>query len=93
MKPNRKIDSIKEKMAQFLEMPKEVVLDFPKVVIVGDSELSIENYKGILEYESEVIRVKTADRIIKVGGKNLEITAITDEEIQITGTVSDVKFV
>lgn len=93
MKSNRGIDSIKEKMAQLLEMPKEVVLDFPKLVLVGDSELSIENYKGILEYESEVIRVKTVDKIIKVTGKNLEITAITDEEIQITGTVSEVKFV
>lgn len=93
LKANKSIDSIKEKMAQILEMPKEIVLDLPKIIIIGDSELSIENYKGILEYESDVIRVKTIEKIVKVEGKNLEITVITDEEVQITGTISDIKFV
>lgn len=85
--------TIKEEVNKYLELPEELFLNLSKVTIVGKKEVSIENYKGIIEYENEVIRVNTSDGIIKISGKNLEIISIITEEILIGGNICGVEFV
>ena len=43
-------------------MPKDVVLGASVVTVIGNGEISIENYRGILEYTGELIRVQTKKR-------------------------------
>ena len=45
---------------RMLEIPKETYTNEPKIIITGFNELVIENYKGILEYESYFIRINTS---------------------------------
>ena len=42
---NRK-DTIRQAVAEFLDIPKDLVLDLPKVTLVGRNELYIENHRG-----------------------------------------------
>lgn len=50
--------SKKERITEMLDMPKEVVLDIPKLTIYSNNQLTIENYNGILEYTDEyMVRV------------------------------------
>ena len=49
-------------------MPKDVVLGVPVLSMLGREELYIENYRGILEYTEELIRVQTKKGQIKVTG-------------------------
>ena len=51
---------------EILEMPAEVVSNTPKISIIGFSEMLIENYKNIIEYESFYIKVNTHIGIINV---------------------------
>ncbi len=50
------------KINEFLEIPKEVSSDIPKITMVGNEELLIENCKGILEYEDFFIKAKSSMR-------------------------------
>lgn len=84
---------IKEKVSELLELPREVVLDVPKLVFIGNNDLTIENYKGIIEYNDKVIRINTSTSMIKLTGQNLEIKTITAEEILIGGNISTLEFV
>ncbi len=84
---------IKEKMSEILELPREIVLDVPKIILVGNNDLSIENYKGIIEYSDSLIRINTNEYIIKIQGQQLEIRTITDEEIIIKGLITTVDFI
>ncbi len=84
--------SIKEKMAEMLVLPKEIVLDLPKISMIGNTQIFIENYKGIIEYDSEKIRINTAKGIIKIFGEDLYINTITTEEIFITGRINNIEF-
>ena len=52
-----------------MELPKEVVLDLPKTMF-GDRNMLVENYKGIIEYDDNKIRVNTGRGIIKVTGES-----------------------
>lgn len=84
--------NLKEKFTEMLALPKEIVLDLPKITMLGNGQIVIENYKGIIEYDSEKIRINTAMGLIKIFGQNLEINTVTNEEILITGKVSNVEF-
>ena len=83
---------IKEKLTNMLDLPKEVTQDAVRITIVGDTEMSIENYKGILEYEDTIIRVKTSTRALKITGMGLNIRTITDEDILVYGRIDAVCF-
>ena len=52
------------KMGDMVNVPKDVTHGFPYLSILGNSEMYIENYKGILEYTRENIRIQTALRLM-----------------------------
>ena len=84
---------IKEKFTELLELPKEIVLDMPKLTMLGNGDLIIENYKGIAEYVEDVLRVNTTSGIIKVKGNNVYIKEITSESIMIYGNILSLEFI
>lgn len=79
----RRIDNI-------LEMPTEVYTNDPKITIVGFSEIVIENYKGILEYEDFFIRIKTFIGILNINGFNMTLEKMTDDDIKICGDIESI---
>ncbi|NLB82190.1 MAG: sporulation protein YqfC [Clostridiaceae bacterium] len=82
----------REKLAELFEMPKEVVLDTPKVTIYNNNQLCIENHGGIIEYTDEHISLKTIEKTISINGKNLELRVITDIDVQIEGEISKIEW-
>lgn len=83
---------LKRNVTDALELPKEVLLNLPIVSLMGREELCIENYKGIVEYGQEKIRVNTGVGILKIEGKNLFLKQITSETITITGIIGKFEF-
>ena len=91
MKEEKK-DNIKSNISDILEMPKDIMLDLPKITSIGNLQVSIENHKGIVEYSDENIRVKMRDGIIKISGIELMIKTIISEEIIISGKIASIDF-
>jgi len=84
--------TLKEKVSEALELPKELILDIPKITLVGNKQLLVENYKGIIEYEDNKIRLKTHEGVIKLEGTNMIIKEITSEDIMVNGKISLIEF-
>ena len=84
--------SLKEKVSEVLELPKELILDIPKITLVGNKQLFLENYKGIIEYEDNQIRLKTHEGVIKLEGSDMVIKEITSEDIMVDGKISLIHF-
>jgi sporulation protein YqfC len=84
--------SLKEKITEILELPKEIVLNMPKMTLLGSRNLIIENYKGIIEYEDDKIRINTGIGIIKINGTGLSIKEITSEDIMVDGNIEIMEF-
>lgn len=85
--------SLKEKITEVLELPKEIVLNIPKLTMIGNHDLVIENYKGVIEYESSRIRINTGIGIIKIAGIGLTIKEITSEDIIVSGEIASMELV
>lgn len=83
---------ISETIADAWGVPKDVIMDIPRLTISGDKEIYIENHKGVFEYTDTVIRVSTSMGIVKICGKNLNIDNISLENILISGVFSKIEY-
>lgn len=76
-----------------LEFPKTVVMNLPKLTLAGDRELYLENYKGIIEYTTELVRLNLGEKELKITGEGLSIRSIESEDITVSGMLKTVEFV
>ena len=79
-------------LAELLELPKEVVLDLPKLTLIGNFELYIENHKGLIEYTSERLRIGTSSGELVILGSRLGIAHIFRDSIGVEGVISGIEF-
>ena len=88
MKPRR--FGFLERTAEVLDLPADALAGLPKLELVGDCELRVENHKGILAYGREEINVSGGIYLIKIAGQDLELRAMTGIELLITGKISQI---
>ncbi len=84
--------NLKNKMTETAKLPKDVVLGYPIITMMGQTEMYIENYRGILEYTDCLIRIQTKIGQFKVYGKRLQVAYYTNDEMKITGKISSVEY-
>ncbi|EOD01881.1 sporulation protein YqfC [Caldisalinibacter kiritimatiensis] len=89
---NKRMEEIKSSLSEILELPKDIMLDLPKITMVGNLQVYIENHKGIIEYSKERIRINTRRGVIRIVGKNMYIRTIVTEEIIVVGEIETVEF-
>lgn len=81
------------RLDKLLEMPKEVVSNISKISIIGFNEMLIENYKAILEYEENFIKIATYIGVINISGFDLLLESMTDDDIKVSGKIDSMEFV
>lgn len=80
------------KAANVFDLPSEAVAGVPRVTITGTEKLHIENHKGLLGYGTEEITVNGGRVIIRISGEKLELTAMSDVELVISGRIKSVEY-
>ncbi|MDD7050725.1 MAG: YabP/YqfC family sporulation protein [Lachnospiraceae bacterium] len=81
-----------EKIVDCLELPKDILLGASIITALGNRELVIENYKGILDYQEECILLQGKHYRIQIKGKRLRIAYYTKEEMKICGCITEVAY-
>lgn len=81
-----------EMLSSQLKLPSDMLAGAPIVTAIGRNEVCIENYKGILEYNSALIKILTKIGSIHIEGKNLNISYFTNEEMKITGMIYNINY-
>ena len=84
-------EGLLERTAQALDLPADAVAGLPRVELVGDKELRMENHRGILAYGDREIHVSGGPFVVKVTGEGLELRAMTGLELLITGRIAGVQ--
>ena len=80
------------KFNKFLDIPREVVSEVPKITVTGFDEILIENFKGILEYEDFFARISTHIGNININGFNLKLSQMTEDDILVSGKIENIDF-
>jgi sporulation protein YqfC len=89
----RPLENVKFNISEALELPMDIIMDLPKLTVVGNVEASLLNHKGIIEYTKETIRINTKSGVFRIVGENLEIKTIFSEEIVITGLIENIEII
>lgn len=92
LKVKEKINSTKERVSEFLELPKEVIAKITKITIIEDNNVLIEGYQKIVDYYDDYIKIKANNMDIIIDGKELDIQEITDYELVIQGTIYSINY-
>ena len=71
MKQHKISNSLKNFLTSDVELPNEIVLNVPLITIVGNNKILIENFKNIVQYSNEIIKINTTCGILKIAGKTL----------------------
>lgn len=88
-----KINRGKEVIVEKLDLPKDVLLDVPKIIVIGRNEVTIENHKGIMLFEREKIKINTNMSPIEIKGSEFEILYIAASTITIKGYFDSIGYV
>jgi len=81
-----------QKIAGLLEIPQDIILDLPRITMLGNQQLLVENHRGIIEYTPSLVRIKLNSGELIISGKNLLLGNLQIEQILVEGTVGDVKY-
>lgn len=90
--PERRRGRLGERVAEVLELPREVVFHVPRLVMVGNLHLTIENHRGVVEFGQDRLVVGLGEGQVTVEGEDLAIVRIGREEMAVAGRVSCLRF-
>lgn len=93
IKVEKDIPSRKEQLIRSLDLPEEVMLNLPIAHVYGNKKIEIHNFKGLIEYTTERVRINTSIGVLIIEGKSMEIKVMTTEELHIVGNVMQVSYV
>ena len=91
-RPEQEDGTRRYRMADAANLPKDVVLGVPILTLTGHYEVNIENYRGILEYTEQLIRINVRSGQIRITGKSLEINYYTTTDMKITGKIEKIEY-
>lgn len=86
-------ESFKEQLSSMFELPTDIIDDIPKIVMLGNKEIHIENFISLIEYTEQKIRVSTKSGILIIDGIKLEAKKMTADYLWIKGTILQISFV
>lgn len=88
----RALARLRHRLAEALDLPKDVVLDLPRVIAVGHLQVLVDNHRGLLEYSPVRVVIALASGRLAVTGEDLRIGTVSAEEVTVTGEIRAIEF-
>ncbi len=81
---------IKNWLAKHMELPPDVMMDLPRITMIGQIHIYIENHKGLLAFSDKELRLLLTQGQLLIKGKSFVIKTILPEEILLEGEINHV---
>ena len=91
-KEEKERETYLDMLSSTLNLPSDILTGAPIITIIGKGEISVENYKRIIEYTDKKIRILTSIGIILIQGNHLKISYFANEEMKITGRFHSMEY-
>lgn len=80
-------------LLEVFDIPRELILDLPRLTLIGDLQLLIENYSGLQHYEPQRIEIVTKLGLLRIIGTELGLSYISADELLVRGHISRLEYV
>ncbi|MBS4199713.1 sporulation protein YqfC [Bacillus sp. FJAT-49732] len=85
-------NKLRKWMAFKTELPADVVMDLPRVTIVGQLHIYIENHKGLLVFTDKELRLLLKQGQLLIKGNSFVIKTILPDELLLEGKIEEVHY-
>jgi len=80
-------------MANKMELPQDVMMDLPRITMIGQIHIYIENHRGLLAFTDKELRLLLKQGQLLIKGKTFVIKTILPEEILLEGKIDQVVYI
>ncbi len=87
------IGRVKKAFAERMDLPQDIILELPRITMLGQIHMYIENHKGILTFSETELRLGLKQGYLLIKGQNFVLKTILVEEILLEGEIEQVLFV
>ncbi|MEH7443112.1 sporulation protein YqfC [Heyndrickxia sp. MSNUG] len=84
---------VRKWMTQKMDLPQDVMMDLPRITMIGQVHIYIENHRGLLAFSDGEVRLLIKNGQLLVKGKAFVIRTILPEEILLEGKIDQVQYV
>ncbi|MBS4215608.1 MULTISPECIES: sporulation protein YqfC [Neobacillus] len=84
---------IRNWMANKMDLPQDVLMDLPRITMIGQIHIYIENHRGLLAFTDKELRLLLKQGQLQIKGKSFVIKTILPEEILLEGKIDQVMFI
>lgn len=78
---------------EMFNLPQDIMFDLPRLTMVGNKELLIENHCGVRHFSPEKLIFSLTQGSLEVEGSELVIRSILPQEVTVEGTISNIKYI
>jgi sporulation protein YqfC len=89
----RKRMPMMHKLANMLDIPLDMVIDWPRVTLSGNRNLTVLNHRGVIEYDQDLIRINTRFGELRISGTGLTLLSALKDEVIVEGKIQHVELV
>lgn len=82
--------TIRERFAEAFSLPKDLIVGATLVHLVGNSDIYLENFRGIISYTCREIIIKGFHEKIYIMGEFLVISYYSEEDMKISGYIKEI---
>lgn len=75
-----------------MDLPQDIMMDLPRITMVGQLHIYIENHKGLLTFSDQELRLLLKNGQLLVKGQAFVLKTILPEEILLEGKIDQVIF-
>ena len=86
-------NKVQKWLVQHSDMPADVIMDLPRITIIGQLHIYIENHKGVLAFSKEELRLSMKRGQLLIKGQEFILKTILPEEILLEGSIQKVEFI
>lgn len=87
-----RINRMKERISNKLDLSREVIMDLPQITVTGDNEITIENHKGIILFEDREVKINSNVGLISICGKEFEILFMGGSTLTLSGRFKSINY-
>lgn len=87
-------EKLKRWLIKKTDLPADALLDLPRVTMIGQIHIYIENHNGVVHFSNEELRLALKKgQQMKVNGEGFVIKTILPEELLLEGKIRKVEYI
>ncbi|MFS0786278.1 sporulation protein YqfC [Shouchella sp. 1P09AA] len=90
---NRLTNRIKKWVTAQMQLPADVMMDLPRITMIGQLHIYIENHRGVLQFSTNELRLLLKEGQLLVTGDQFVLKTILPEELLLEGRIDKVTFI